>query len=63
MSAFAALEVPLPSIEMQNHIAGIQKLSLQEQTLLGQIRERRRVLIDGLMLEAVRRGQTNQQIL
>ena len=63
MSAFAALEVPLPSMEMQNRIAGIQKLSLQEQTLLGQIRERRRVLIDGLMLEAVRRGQTNQQIL
>ncbi|MDD5140550.1 MAG: restriction endonuclease subunit S [Verrucomicrobiales bacterium] len=56
MSAFAALEVPLPSIEMQNHIAGIQKLNLQEQHLLGQIRERRRVLIDGLMLEAVRRS-------
>ncbi len=58
MSTFANLEVPLPSIEMQNHIAGIQKLSLQEQNLLGQIRERRRVLIDGLMLEAVRRKNT-----
>ncbi len=58
MSAFAKLEVPLPSMETQNHIAGIQKLSLQEQQLLGQIRERRRVLIDGLMLEAVRK--TNQ---
>ena len=60
MSTFANLEVPLPSIEMQNHIAGLQKLSLQEQNLLGQIREHRRVLIDGLMMEAVRRGQTNQ---
>jgi len=60
MSTFADMEVPLPSMEMQNHIAGIQKLSLQEQNLLGQIRERRRVLIDGLMMEAVRRGQTNQ---
>src|SRR5208283_536149 len=59
MSTFANLEVPLPSIEMQNHIAGLQKLSLQEQNLLGQIRERRRVLIDGLMIEAVRRGHTN----
>ena len=59
MSTFANLEVPLPSIEMQNHIASIQKLSLQEQKLLGQIRERRRVLIDGLMMEAVRRGENN----
>jgi restriction endonuclease S subunit len=55
MAMFAELEVPLPSIEMQNHIAGIQKLSLQEQTLLEQIRERRRVLIDALLMEAVRR--------
>jgi hypothetical protein len=61
MSAFANLEVPLPSIEMQNHIAGIQRLSLQEQNLLAQIRERRRVLIDGLMLEAVRRSVPDGQ--
>ena len=58
MSNLAALEVPLPSIEMQNHIAGIQRLSLQEQRLLGQIKECRRTLIDGLLVEAVRR-QTN----
>lgn len=58
MTTFAKLEVPLPSIEMQNHIAGIQRLSLQEQNLLGQIRERRRVLIEGLSMEAVRR-ETN----
>jgi len=58
MAMFAELEVPLPSMEMQNHIAGIQKLSLQEQALLEQIRERRRVLIDGLMMEAVRQRTT-----
>jgi restriction endonuclease S subunit len=56
MATFAKLEVPLPSMEMQNHIAGIQRLSLQEQNLLGQIRERRRVLIEGLLMEAVRRA-------
>jgi hypothetical protein len=55
---FAELEVPLPSMEMQNHIAGIQKLAQQEQNLLAQIRERRRVLIDGLMMEAVRQRTT-----
>ena len=58
MTALARLEVPLPNIELQNHIAGIQRLSLQEQRLLGQIKERRRALIDGLLTEAVRR-QTN----
>ena len=56
MSAFARLEVPLPNLQMQNHIAGIQKLSLQEQQLLAQIKERRRVLIDALMLEAARKN-------
>jgi restriction endonuclease S subunit len=55
MTTFAELEVPLPSIEMQNLIAGIQRLSLQEQNLLRQIREHRRVLIEGLLTEAVRR--------
>ena len=55
MAMLAELEVPLPSMEMQNRIAGIQRLSLQEQNLLRQIRERRRVLIDALLMEAVRR--------
>lgn len=53
MSAFAALEVPVPSMNLQNHLAGIEKLKLREQQLLAQIRARRRMLIDGLMLEAV----------
>lgn len=55
MSNLAALEVPLPSIEMQNHIAGINRLAQRERSLLEQIRERRGALIDGLLLEAVRR--------
>jgi len=59
MEAFARLEVPLPSMEMQKHIAGIQRLCLQEQRLLDQIRVRRRVLIDGLMRQAVRRETNN----
>ena len=58
MSAFARLEVPLPSIEVQNHIAGIYRLSRQEQSLMEQIRERRRVLVDGMMLEAAKRSDS-----
>lgn len=60
MEAFAQLPVPVPSIEMQNHVAGINRLCRQEQNLLEQIRERRRLLIDGLMCEAVRRETKNQ---
>lgn len=58
MSALARLEVPLPSMEIQKRIAGIQRLSLQEENLLGQIKERRRALIEGQLLSAVRR-ETN----
>ena len=43
---------------MQNHIAGINRLKLEEQRLLAEIRTRRRELIDGAMREAVRR-ETN----
>jgi hypothetical protein len=59
MEAFVRLEVPLPRIAMQNHVADIQRLCLQEQHLLERIRERRRFLIDGLMREAVRRETNN----
>ncbi len=48
------LELPLPSIEAQNLIAKIWRLSLQEQRLLLRIRDQRRVLIQGLLHEAVR---------
>ena len=55
MTAFARLEVPVPRAERQAQVADLQRLCLQEQRLLGQIMERRRVLMDGLMREAVRR--------
>lgn len=55
MEAFARLEVPVPSIEIQKRVVGIKRLCQHEQHLLAQIRERRRTLMDGLMLEAVRR--------
>ena len=48
------LRVPMPSIAVQNRIAGVRKLSMREQILLQRIRERRRALIDGLLQEAVR---------
>ena len=47
--------MPVPSIELQNNIAEVQKLSTREQRLLNRIRELRRVLVDGLMQDAVRR--------
>ncbi len=53
VEALGRLRVPVPSIELQNNIAGVQKLSTQEQRLLGRIREQRRVLIDGVLQEAV----------
>lgn len=55
MEAFSRLAVPVPSIEIQKRVVGIQRLCQHEQQLLAQIRERRRTLMDGLMLEAVRR--------
>jgi hypothetical protein len=55
VEALERLRVPVPSIELQNNIAGVQKLSTQEQRLLEQIRTRRRVLVDGLLVQAVGR--------
>lgn len=60
MAVFARLEVPLPSIKVQNQIAGIERLSLQEQRLLGQIQERRRALINGVLAQTVRRETTGE---
>jgi restriction endonuclease S subunit len=61
MAALARLELPVPSVKMQNYIAEVQRLSLEEQRLLGQIKERRRVLVDGLLEEVVRRKTTRKQ--
>jgi hypothetical protein len=54
VEALGRLRVPVPIIELQNNIAQVQKLSSQEQRLLEQIRTRRRVLVDGLLMQAVR---------
>jgi hypothetical protein len=54
MEAFAKMPVPVPSLRVQEAIAAVQQLALQEQELLQQIKNKRRVLIDGLLLEALR---------
>ena len=54
VEALGRLRVPVPSIELQNKISGVQKLSTQEQRLMEEIRERRRGLVDGLLMGAVR---------
>ncbi|HOX01792.1 MAG TPA: restriction endonuclease subunit S [Candidatus Paceibacterota bacterium] len=56
VEALGRLRVPVPSFDAQNAIAGIQKLSTQEQRLMEQLRRQRRVYVDGLLMEAVQRG-------
>lgn len=60
VEALGRLRVPVPSDEVQNAIAEIQKLSTQEQRLMEQIRRQRRVLVDGLLMEAVRLERPTQ---
>jgi hypothetical protein len=55
VEAMGRLQVPVPSIEVQNTIARVQKLSAKEQRLMEEIRRRRCVLVDGLVMGAVRR--------
>lgn len=54
MGTLGRLEVPLPSLKVQNLVADIQGFRLEEQRLLDQIKEQRQALVDGLMSEAVR---------
>ncbi len=56
MSAFSKLEVPVPSVAVQQSIVRLQEGILLEQCLLEQISDLRRVLIEGLMVEAVRQN-------
>jgi hypothetical protein len=54
VEALRRLRVLVPSMELQNKISGVQKLSTKEQRLMEEIRARRRVLVDGLLTDAVR---------
>jgi type I restriction-modification system DNA methylase subunit len=60
VEAMGRLQVPVPSIEVQNTIARVQKLSAKEQRLMEEIRRRRCVLVDGLVMGAVRRDATKR---
>jgi hypothetical protein len=55
LSELSNLEIPVPSLEMQNRIVDIYKLSLQEEELLARIQARRRTLVDAMLQEVVRR--------
>ncbi len=61
VEALGRLRVPVPSIETQNNVAGVQKLSTQEQRLMEQLRQQRRVFVDGMLMEAVRRECSGQE--
>ena len=62
MAALAGLEVPVPSMEVQNTIVCVDRLKLREQELLEAIRARRRELVDGTMREAVLRAVASNQL-
>jgi len=55
LEALESIEVPVPSLELQRKVVEIQKLRAQEGRLLGEIRSRRRVLVDATLREAVYR--------
>jgi hypothetical protein len=55
MDALSQLEMPVPSLEMQNQVVGLHRLCRQEQRLLEQIGNRHRVLYDSLMRKAIQR--------
>ena len=54
-SDLAELEIPVPSLETQNRIVEINKLSLQERELLTRIQTRRQSLMEAMLREAVHR--------
>lgn len=60
MAAFGQLEVPVPDIVTQQRIADIFRLSLEEERLLTRIKERRRILIDGLLLQATHQNRESE---
>jgi hypothetical protein len=55
------LAVPLPSLEVQNRIVDIQRVSLREQSLLDEIQLRRRNLVEGQLMEAAWRFASDGQ--
>jgi hypothetical protein len=56
MSAFARLEVSLPSLEVQNRIVELQKLNFKEEALMDEIRRKRSTFVNRVMAEAVRKS-------
>ncbi len=55
MEDFAALEVPIPPLKVQERIVGLHGLALREIDLLNQLESKRTQLIYGLCLAAARR--------
>jgi hypothetical protein len=53
VAALESIEVPLPSVAMQKKIVEIQRLRAQEERLLGEIRSRRRTVMDATLRQAV----------
>ncbi|PWU09503.1 MAG: hypothetical protein C5B50_27380 [Verrucomicrobia bacterium] len=53
VEALRRLRVPVPSAEVQEKVAKLHELNMREQELLRKIGERRRVLMDALLKQAV----------
>jgi hypothetical protein len=58
--AIESVEIPLPAIPIQQHIASLHQLQLREQALMAQIQEKREVWIQRICLRAIE--STPQQI-
>ena len=56
MEDFAALEVPIPPLDVQERIVALHALALRESELLSQLESKRTQLIRGLCLAAARRN-------
>lgn len=55
VEALESIEVPVPSLQLQKRIVEIQRLRAQEERLVGEIRSRRRALLDATLREAIYR--------
>ena len=56
-TAFANLEIPIPSIDVQKQIVKLYELSFQESILLKQLEEKRSKLISKICIEAAKQKQ------
>ena len=58
IDALGQMKIPVPSIEMQNHLVNLMQLSEQEQQLMAQIQQKRRELMTAVYALLLERNET-----